>query len=411
MDTAPSPSPSRRVAIVAHALARGASGLLPTAVRIKPQDDRCPDRPWEDQWTVPAEIRRLGIHGGRVEALRHNLRIAAVLVLLGSLGTPPLEGKRKDDVVVMKNGDKFTGEIKKLENGILYFKAEYMVDPVELDWERVDHLESSDAFRVFLLDGKRVIGHITERENQGLAVQSGGAEIPAQPREVVSLVPVEDTFLKQLAGSVDGGFSFTGGANALQATLSFNVSYFSEAWRSRLTGNSVFNRQSGASDSGRNTLEFQYLKQVSGHWLAGSTASYLTSDQQDLAFRSIVGGAVGREFVHSGTAGLLVLAGVGFSREKYSLPGLSDTNGAEALFQIQFSRSAFRTLQLEGDLAANPVLTMPGRVRLSAQSSLKREIARNLFLRISFYENYDSAPPSKAPKNDLGAATSLGWTF
>src|SRR5277367_4985446 len=68
------------------------------------------------------------------------------------------EAKQKDDVVVMKNGDKFTGEIKKLENGVLYFKAAYMVDSVQLDWAREDHVESKDQYYVFLTNGQRPKG-------------------------------------------------------------------------------------------------------------------------------------------------------------------------------------------------------------------------------------------------------------
>ncbi len=91
-------------------------------------------------------------------------RITAILSLCGALGGLPLQGKRTDDVVIMKNGDKFTGEIKKLQNGILYFKADYMADNVQLDWARVDSMDSKDSFNVSLLDGKHLIGVIVEQK-------------------------------------------------------------------------------------------------------------------------------------------------------------------------------------------------------------------------------------------------------
>src|SRR5580704_4336717 len=100
---------------------------------------------------------------GATLAARHCSRlfpIAAILVISGALGGARLEAKSTSDVVVMKNGDKFTGEIKKLENGVLYFKADYMVDPVQLDWARVERLESKDHFDVLLSSGRRVAGTI-----------------------------------------------------------------------------------------------------------------------------------------------------------------------------------------------------------------------------------------------------------
>jgi hypothetical protein len=338
-------------------------------------------------------------------------RIAVMLSLCGSLGALPLDGKRNDDVVVMKNGDKFTGEIKKLQNGILYFKSDYMTDSVQLDWARVDSLDSKDSFNVSLLDGKRLIGVIVERNDHTLAVRSPDAEIQGQPHEVIAIVPVEDTFLKQLKGSVNYGFSFTNGTNATESNFSADVSYLSDVWRAQLNGSSVFNYQSGARTSGRNNLNFQYLKRISYNWFIGNTASLLTSDQQDLTLRTTAGGAFGRDFISSGTAGMFVLAGVNFTREKYSIGGLPNINGAEGLFQLQFSKSTFKTFQINGLFAAYPSLTTLGRVRISAQSSIQREVYRNLYLSLSVYENYDSEPPSKTPKNDFGTSTSIGWKF
>jgi hypothetical protein len=55
--------------------------------------------------------------------------------------------KRNDDTITMKNGDRFTGEIKKLDHGILYFKSSYMLESVQLDWAQVDTLQSKDPLQ------------------------------------------------------------------------------------------------------------------------------------------------------------------------------------------------------------------------------------------------------------------------
>jgi hypothetical protein len=85
--------------------------------------------------------------------LRRTLLIAFLLLF-----AYPLFAKRKDDVVVMKNGDKFTGEIKGLQYGELVFKSDYMKDSVHLDWKRVETLQSMDTFIVALSNGQRVTG-------------------------------------------------------------------------------------------------------------------------------------------------------------------------------------------------------------------------------------------------------------
>jgi len=82
------------------------------------------------------------------------------LIALMLLLACPLFGKRKDDVVVMTNGDKFTGEIKSLQYGELVFKSDYMKDSVHLDWKKVKTLQSKDTFIISLTNGTRVTGLI-----------------------------------------------------------------------------------------------------------------------------------------------------------------------------------------------------------------------------------------------------------
>jgi putative salt-induced outer membrane protein YdiY len=48
---------------------------------------------------------------------------------------------------------------------------------------------------------------------------------------------------------------------------------------------------------------------------------------------------------------------------------------------------------------------------MGVDSDLTLEIVRNLYWKVSVYENYDTHPPETTPKNDFGTSTSLGWKF
>jgi putative salt-induced outer membrane protein YdiY len=339
------------------------------------------------------------------------------MVLVWTLTVLPSAAKQKDDVVVMKNGDKFTGEIKKLENGILYFKAAYMVDPVQLDWARVDHVESKDQYYVFLTDGERPKGTMKTSKgpsaDESLTVLSAAGPIETRTSEVVSIIPVEDSFAAQLTGSVDYGFNFTGGNDATQSTLSADVSYRAERWTADLNGSSVFSRQNGSRNSGRNTLDFMYLRYLNERWFAGATLDLLNSQQQELNLRTTAGGAVGRDLVRKATASIQLLAGVVFSNEIYASSAGPDshTRDAETQIRLLFSKYAFKTLQFTGQAYAFPNLTTLGRVRMGAEANLTLEIVRNLYWKLGLYENYDTRPPESTPKNDFGTSTSVGWKF
>ena len=346
------------------------------------------------------------------------LRIRVICVVFaGGLAVSTVNARTKKDVVVMKNGDKFTGEVKRLENGFLYFKADYMADTVQLDWKRVERLESTDEFSVTLSNGTRETGTVEKTSEldpmaKGFTLRAEQLISRVHNSDVVTMTPVEDTFLHQLTGSVDYGVTFTGGTDSTQSNFSGDMTYRSERWAGKLDGSSVFSRQNGAKNSGRNTMNLYYYNYRGERWFVAGTTGFLNSRQQDLILRTTFGAGIGWDLVRRSTASLQLVGGALFNRENYSpTSGSKSGRGVDSQLLMQYSTYAFTKFQFITQAGLFPSLTTLGRVRFSVESSLKRELARNFNLKFSVYENYDSQPPVHAPKNDFGTSTSLGWTF
>ena len=53
-----------------------------------------------------------------------------------------LFAREKSDVLVMRNGDRLTCEIKHLSADVLYVGLDYALGTVSINWFKVDHLES-----------------------------------------------------------------------------------------------------------------------------------------------------------------------------------------------------------------------------------------------------------------------------
>src|ERR1044072_5454176 len=81
---------------------------------------------------------------------------SGIIIIINLLFVLTATAKNVDDVVVLKNGDRLTGEIKGLQSGELRFKSDYMAEAVRLDWSRVERLESRSTFMIWLVDGKLV---------------------------------------------------------------------------------------------------------------------------------------------------------------------------------------------------------------------------------------------------------------
>lgn len=340
------------------------------------------------------------------------------LVTIVMLFPASLLGKLKDDVVVMTNGDRFTGEIKGLQQGELIFKSDYMKDSVHLDWKKVKILQSKDTFIVRLSDGRRVTGRITKEANTAdpendFKITVHGSVLKASPSEVITVAQQENSFWNQLTGSVNYGFGFSSGNKQANSSLGADVTYRAAKNSVQLAAGSQFDSQTDAKNTNRITFGSLYARMLTNHWLAAGLFSLLKSNQQDLKLRSTYGGGLGRRLVQTDRTSLTLIGGAAYSHENYVLqPGTEPIhNNAESLFGVTFSTFRFNTLDLSSQTLLFPSLNDPGRLRISSQSNLRIELIRNFNWNLQLYENYDTRPPINAPKNDLGVTTSIGWTF
>ena len=69
-------------------------------------------------------------------------------------------------------------------------------------------------------------------------------------------------------------------------------------------------------------------------------------------------------------------------------------------------------MDLNSDLTVYPDIINWNRVRLEFNFSIAWEIIKDLDLKTTIYESYDSTPPeTAAAKNDFGINLTIGWTF
>jgi putative salt-induced outer membrane protein YdiY len=329
----------------------------------------------------------------------------------------PLEAKRKDDVVVMKNGDRFTGEIKGLSRGELSFKSSYMSTSVKLDWTAVDRIESKDSFIVTLTDGTRVSGLIDTTQfapdgTRNLRVRGGEVGSTASHSDVVGIEQAEKNVLHQLRGAIDLGFSFASGNQSADYFTSLGFDYRTARNTVSFDASSDFNRNE-AESTARHALRLQHQRMLNEKWFTAELADFLHSEQQELSLRSTFGGGVGRKLYRSEHTFLSAIGGAVYTHENYSslFGGVPERSNAEALLALQFNTFRFRTLNISAAGLFFPSMSDPGRYRVSTEGDLKIELVNNLYWKFRVYENFDNKPPVNAPRNDVGVSSSLGWSF
>jgi len=345
-----------------------------------------------------------------------NAAWAVILFLVLMCGSTTF-AKNDDDVVVLKNGDRLTGEIKGLQRGELRIKADYMVDAVRLDWARVERVESKSTFIISLVDGKlftsvmRLIpGNSGDVPN--FIIGSSDCSTRVNQSDVIRIIPIEPGFWKRLEGSIDFGLSFTSGNDQYQTQLTATTTYRNGDHSFTTSIDSAFSGQPEGDKTARNQFTFDYRKQLTPRFFVGGIVDFLESDQQSLSLRTSVGGLVGRNMIQTENTRLSIFGGMVGTREHYStlLERPTSTN-ADALAGADFTTFRFKTTDIRTRVGLFPSLTTPGRMRLQTTSDLQIKIVKDLYWGFHLYESFDSKPPVRANKNDLGISTSLGWKF
>ncbi|HEU4638377.1 MAG TPA: DUF481 domain-containing protein, partial [Candidatus Binatia bacterium] len=287
-------------------------------------------------------------------------RVMLAMALVASL-TTGIFAKRTDDVVVLKNGDRLTGEIKRLQRGELTFKASYMAEPVRLDWSKVAKLETGDHYLISMADGNLFSERLRLEDigTNNFSIGPNGV-VKVRQLDVVRILPIETSFWRQLEGSIDFGFSFTSGNDQYQTTFSAAATY--RRGDSSFTGrfDSSFSGQTEGSRSARNQFEFDYRKQLSPKWYVGGLLNSLRSDQQSLDLRLTAGGLLGRNLKRTEHTQLSTFAGLAVSREKYRIDPARDwATSVDAVAGLDFTTFRFSRTDLTSRLTVYPSFTTP----------------------------------------------------
>lgn len=342
--------------------------------------------------------------------------LAFFVPLLLLLACFPTQAKRKD-IVVMNNGDHFTGEVKRLENGLLFVETDYVSSSIGLDWNQVASVQSTATYRIVLNNGRRIEGKIEKvsgekRKEEDFVIREATEEVQVPSREIVSMETKKPTFWRQLQGSIDLGYSFASGNSQTAVNANTSAAYKTAGWEAATAYDSTFGGQAGAPKTNRQDLQTTFAKFLNRNSYLLALTDFLHSSRQDLALRTTLGGGYGRYLKRTTNSNLSWLAGVVFVRESFDTTAAEPSDQhAEALVGLQYSLVRFNFGEFDSQLLTFPGLTDTGRIRLTTNNSLTIKLRNKFHLAFTFWDNFDSRPPENAKRNELGVSSGIGWSF
>ena len=250
--------------------------------------------------------------------------IRAIVLCCVFLVSARLYAQRNTDVIVMKNGDRFTCEIKGLSAGVLSVKVKYVDGDMAVQWSEVAHLESNRLFLVHTESGAAYTGKISTSGASNdppiriEIAETPGKEVEVAQHEVIKLNQTSDGFWQRFVGAVNTGLLYSKGNESTQYNISSQVAYNRERWSSELLFNSSLASNSGSTLSTRNQTDLDTLRLLRwNNWFYAGTASFLQSSVQAINLQTTLGAGVGRYLKNTNRASIYVLGGLGWQNVGY----------------------------------------------------------------------------------------------
>ena len=124
----------------------------------------------------------------------------------------------------MKNGDRFTCEIKGLSAGVLSVKVSYVDGTMSVQWSQVAHLESNRLFLVHTESGAVYTGRVSTTgasNDPPIKIEIAEApikEVEVAQRKVIKLSQTSEGFWHRFDGAVNTGLLYSKGNESTSTT-------------------------------------------------------------------------------------------------------------------------------------------------------------------------------------------------
>jgi hypothetical protein len=353
---------------------------------------------------------RRGAPPGRSDRPRWpSLLVAALAVSL--LPKPALA--QKTDVVLLRNGDRLTGEVKSLYSG----RLEYKTDPaktIQIRWDYVVRLTSTNFFEVVLSTGERRFGALLEPEEPG-TLRVGLAElcddIPLE--KVASIERLRTSFWSRLKGSIDVGLSLTKADDRKELNFKATTNYRSQRWRFGASLESFYRRQVTGADFDREDLTASAQRFLGARWLALGIGIVQRNTELALERRVMGVGGAGYHALRTVEQDLIALAGLAVLTESFT-DERDPRESVEAVIGLTYKLFALggNDFTVDATALAYPSLSVKGRFRSTLDVDVRKEVVKDLYLSVRGHLSTDnSTEGEEAGQTDYSLTAAVGWSF
>jgi hypothetical protein len=335
-----------------------------------------------------------------------------VIGLLFVLSTTTLQAQKTDNIW-LENGNKVTGEIKKLEYGKLTFNTNDL-GLLNVNWEKVVNIESNKVFEIETTQGYLFRGKLEDLADTGaVLVRTGAAGTEIDLRDITTIYPIKSRFIKRISGPVNLSIGYSKANDLLQLGFDTDLGYRGTKIYSSFSSSSAYTSQYDSIKTQRQKYSFSAGKNFRKHWYTGGLVGYEQNSELGIQSRVNLGAQVGRTFIQNNKNNLETALAVQGTRE-YFYSSKPSVYNLELFLNIKYKHFLYYTPKsdITTELQFLPNMTDWGRVRINYSIMVKQELFSDFFWSLSFYINYDNRPPdANSATTDWSVTTGFGYSF
>ena len=338
-------------------------------------------------------------------------RLVLVSTLVAGLAFTGVAAAAKSDIILFKNGDRLTGEVKTLDRGKVSFDTD-AAGVIKIEWDDIEQLYSNTTFEVALENGERLYGSLAETSRQGelrLQTESTALDLPIDT--VVRMTPIKSKVIDRIDMNVSVGYSLAKASKLEQSNMSYDLSYREEKrWLTLSFDGSTSSSESNASST-RTFTNFSYQRFLDNRdWYPYGVGQLERNDELGIDRRVSFGGGMSRWLRDTNQNRIAFSGGL--------IRSLEDDNGSpetksdnEAMVAMDFEWFRYDTPQLDVSTKFTLYNRLSGthEPRGNLDVNFKWEIFKDFYWSFSFYYTFDKQTETGEPTNDYGSFVSLGW--
>jgi putative salt-induced outer membrane protein YdiY len=327
-------------------------------------------------------------------------RVILLLCLLGSAAA------YAEDFVLMKNGDRLTGEIKKIWNGEVFIDPAYG-DEYAIELEYVAYVHTDEDFEVTVRRGRRtetLIGRLDIDDQQNpVMLAADGRSLPL--REIDNMVEIEDYFDWKVRSDVSANIS-TGNTDTSSTRLNSVVEVKVGEHRHSLE----FTRDEQRTDGDLTKDQYQILYQdtwtFTDDWFVRGSVNWSRDPIRDLTNRTRLFVGPGYHFWDDSKRTLNLSIGPDYMIEEI---GIEKDKSLAAQVTLRYEQKFLRddlVVYFNNDLSR--IITGRKNRILDSKLGVRYNITDDFYVNMEVDRSYESNPADSQLKEDITYILGVG---